>query len=130
MKSQTIFLYCPFYFLFEHTSSSNETQTKKPRKYFTYMAKLCCLFQGINICRDQVLAISVFCENLFLRLLQFLTKSARICLGKISVFLHYAKINPWKILHALKTAGRYVPYTRPVWHFVKELFKYTRSLYV
>ena len=71
-------------------------------------------FKEINICRDQVLAISVFCENLFSRLLQFLRKSARIFLSKISIFLHPAKINLQKILQVLKIAGRYVLYTRPV----------------
>ena len=86
-------------------------------------------FKEINICRDQVLAISVFCENWFLRLWQFLRKSIRICLSKISIFLHSAKINPQKILQLLKIAGRYVPYTRPVSNFVKAVFKYTKFLY-
>ena len=94
-------------------------KTRSP-KYNKYKSISCtwpnyaAYFKEINICRDQVLAISVFCENLFPRLLQFLRKSARICLCEISIFLHPAKINPKKILQVLKIAGRYVPCTRLV----------------
>ena len=45
--------------------------------------------------------ISILRELIF-ETLQFLRKSTRICLCKISIFLNSAKINPQKILKVLK----------------------------
>ena len=127
MKSQTVPLYCPSYFLFGIWTYIflrwNSKQEALNIRVFHVHAKIMLpisrrlIFPEIKIWRYQY-----FLRTSFWGFCSF-RKSARIYLCKISIFLLSAKIKPQKILQVLKIAGRYVPYTRPVWNFVKAVFK-------